>query len=105
MYLKNWLIVVTINECKSNLISSWKRKVRRFIDNEEDKIPAKNRDDELLNSIFLLPKKDRLIVHLYYYENYKVKEIANLLRIKETTVKQRLARSREKLKDILGEEI
>ncbi len=105
LYLKNWLIVVTINECKSNLISSWKRKVRRFIDNEEDKIPAKNRDDELLNSIFLLPKKDRLIVHLYYYENYKVKEIANLLRVKETTVKQRLARSREKLKDILGEEI
>lgn len=105
LYLKNWLIKVTINECKGNLISSWKRKVRSFIDDEEESIPSKNREDELINSIFLLPKKDRLIIHLYYYENYKIKEIANILRVKESTVKQRLARSRGKLKDILKEEI
>ena len=104
-YLKNWLIKVTINECKTNLLSYYKRKVRLFINNEEEQIKDKESSDELLNSLFLLPKQDRLIIHLYYYENYKVKEIASILRMKENNVKQRLHRDREKLKDILKEEL
>lgn len=103
-HIKNWLIRVTINECKTYLLSNWHKKVRPFVDNEENSIKDPVKDDETLNSVFLLPKKDRLIIHLYYYENYKVKEIASILKIKENTVKQRLARSREKLKDILREE-
>ncbi len=103
-YLKNWLIKVTINECKTNLFSYYKRKVRLFINNEEESIKANSHNNDVLHSIFLLPKQDRLIIHLYYYENYKVKEIANILNMKETTVKQRLFRNREKLKDILKEE-
>ena len=104
-YLKNWLIKVTINECKTNLLSYYKRKVRLFINNEEEQIKDKESEDEVLNSLFLLPKQDRLIIHLYYYENYKVKEIANILKMKENTVKQRLHRDREKLRDILKEEL
>ena len=73
------------------------------MNNEEDQIKDNTKNNEVLNSIFLLPKQDRLIIHLYYYENYKVKEIASILKMKENTVKQRLFRDREKLKDILRE--
>ena len=104
-YLKNWLIKVTINECKTNLLSYYKRKVRLFMNNEEDQIKDNTKNNEVLNSIFLLPKQDRLIIHLYYYENYKVKEIAKILNMKENAVKQRLFRDREKLRDILKEEL
>lgn len=104
-YLKNWLIKVTINECKTNLLSFYKRKVRLFINNEEESIKDNTKNKEVMNSIFLLPKQDRLIIHLYYYENYKVKEIAKILNMKENAVKQRLFRDREKLRDILKEEL
>ena len=102
-YLKNWLIKVTINECKTNLLSFYKRKVRLFINDEEESIKDNTKNKEVMNSIFLLPKQDRLIIHLYYYENYKVKEIASILKMKENAVKQRLFRDREKLKNILRE--
>lgn len=104
-YLKNWLIKVTINECKTNLLSFYKRKVRLFINDEEESIKDNTKNKEVMNSIFLLPKQDRLIIHLYYYENYKVKEIAKILNMKENAVKQRLFRDREKLRDILKEEL
>ena len=104
-YLKNWLIKVTINECKTNLLSFYKRKVRLFINDEEESIKDNTKNKEVMNSIFLLPKQDRLIIHLYYYENYKVKEIASILNMKENAVKQRLFRDREKLRDILKEEL
>ncbi len=104
-YLKNWLIKVTINECKTNLLSFYKRKVRLFRNDEEERIKDNTKDNEVLNSLFLLPKQDRLIIHLYYYENYKVKEIAKILNMKENAVKQRLFRDREKLRDILKEEL
>lgn len=51
-----------------------------------------------------LSKKDRAIVHLFYYEDMSVKDIANLLKIKESTVKTRLHRARLKLKNLLGDE-
>lgn len=51
-----------------------------------------------------LPEKYRTIIHLYYYEDYKCKEIAKILGISENTVISRLARGREKLKKLLEEE-
>ena len=45
-----------------------------------------------------LPEKYRTIIHLYYYEEYSQKEIADMLYMKENTVASRLARGREKLK-------
>ena len=49
-------------------------------------------------SVQKLPIKYKTIVHLYYYENYKIKEISQILKMKENTVKSYLARAREKLK-------
>ena len=47
-----------------------------------------------------LSGKYRMILHLYYYEEYSIREIAELLHIKENTVDSRLSRGREKLKQI-----
>ena len=50
-------------------------------------------DDSLLTEIFKLPKKNRIIIHLYYYENYDVKEIAKLLKMTESNVKVKVKRN------------
>lgn len=52
----------------------------------------------LLAEVLRLPKKCRIIIHLFYYEDYSIKEIARLLDIKENTVKSQLNRGRNILK-------
>ena len=39
-----------------------------------------------------LPEKYRIVIHLFYYEDYSVREIAGILRITEANVKVRLSR-------------
>ena len=52
-----------------------------------------------------LPPKYRLVIHLYYFEERTVAEIARLTDQKETTVKSQMHRARDMLKDIIGEEL
>ena len=104
-HLKRWLIKVSINECKTLSVSFWKKKVSFFKQNEESNIRQTELNDNLLESISKLPKTDRLIIHLYYYENYKVEEIASILKKSNTAIKTRLHRARLSLKDILKEDL
>ena len=62
-------------------------------------------ESELFERVMALPKKYRLTVYLYYYEGYSIKEIANLLRLPVPTVGTRLSRGRERLRQILKEDV
>lgn len=92
---KAWLIRVTIN-CSKNLLNS------KFFKNTselKEDIPFETEEKHnIYYSVQKLPIKYKTIVHLYYYENYKIKEISQILKMKENTVKSYLARAREKLK-------
>ncbi|MDD2435566.1 MAG: sigma-70 family RNA polymerase sigma factor [Bacilli bacterium] len=103
-YMKKWLIRVAVNECKTLFLSAWKRKILPFTGKEENIFYQENKNDDLLEEVFELPKKYRIVVYLYYYENYKVKEISEILNITETTIQTQLFRAREKLKEILKED-
>ena len=46
-------------------------------------------------------KKVKIILILYYYDEFSTKEIAKILDIPQGTVKSRLARGRKQLKDLL----
>lgn len=95
---KAWLIRVTIN-CSKNLLNS------KFLKNtaelkEEIAFETKERHD-IYYAVQELPLKYRTVIHLHYYENYKISEISKILGMKENTVKSHLARAREKLKNML----
>lgn len=49
-----------------------------------------------------LPSKYRDVIYLYYYEGYKINEIAKILNKNENTIHTWMKRAREKLKDIIG---
>ena len=51
-----------------------------------------------------LPNNQRAVIHLFYFEDLQINEIAKLLGIKESTVKARLSRARQKLKAKLGDD-
>ena len=59
----------------------------------------------LLSAVQALPETYSSVIHLYYYEGYSIKEIANLLGLPAATVGTRLARGRERLRQSLKEEI
>ena len=101
-HLKAWLIRVSINLCKNHLRSA---KVRKFVPLEED-IPFfdQQESNDLLKVVFTLPEKYRVPIHLFYYEDYSIKEISDILDMPEATVKIRLKRGREKLSKVLNKE-
>lgn len=104
-YLRNWLVRVTINEAKRLLLSPWRRRTAPLEEVEGFAAEAFQLPEEsaLFLAVLALPQKYRIVVHLYYYEEYSVKEIAALLSAKETTVQTRLMRARAKLKKALKE--
>lgn len=102
--IKRWLVTVTINECKTYLLSTWKRKIFYLTEKEENILSQQtNSSDNLLEQILKLPKKYRTIIFLYYYEGYKIKEISKILKMSETNIQTILSRARKKLKEIIKE--
>ena len=97
-HIKAWLIRVTINIAKSTCTSFWHRN-RVPYEDYMDEIPFEDESDrDLMEAVLSLPDKYRIIVHLYYYEGYKTREIADTLKLSENTVKTRLLQSRKLLK-------
>ena len=53
--------------------------------------------------VMKLPERYRMVIHLFYYEEYSIHEIAELLKLSESNVKVRLSRGRKLLKKIIQE--
>lgn len=105
-HMKNYLIKATINNCKHMFTAPWRKNVvllEEYKDESYYTMDNWNEHYEVLKAVMSLPDKYRLVVHLYYYEGYSVKEISGLISEKETTVQTRLMRARNKLKTLLQE--
>ena len=61
-------------------------------------------DGALFDEVMRLPQKYRIAIHLFYFEEYAVQEIAQILRCREGTVKSQLSRGRKLLKNMLMED-
>ena len=104
-HLDKWLTVVCVNESK-NYIKSPFRKNTVLLDEAKDLYTFDTVNDyDIFKSVISLPKKERTVIHLFYYEDLPVKEIAKMLKIKESAVKTRLSRGRKHLKEMLGDEL
>lgn len=107
-HLKAWLIRVTINRVKSHLRSFHVKKraviEENFVQSGED-IEEAEELHIIREAVMALPENYRIVIILYYYCGYSCAEIADILKMKEPTVKTRLKRARDKLKIQLREEI
>lgn len=103
-HIDKWLTLVCINESK-NYIKSPFRKRNVSLDEFSETYTFKEDDSyDLFNAVMSLPKKERIVIHLFYYEDMTIKDISSILKTKESAVKTRLHRARKKLKEILGDE-
>lgn len=100
---KYWLIRVAINECNSLWRNPWKKRTSFLEELEQEPSFSTPEKSDLYYAVKELPIKYRQIVHLYYFEDYSVKEIADIMKLSETAVQTRLLRARQKLKENLKE--
>lgn len=103
-HVRAWLIRVAINKAKNLTLSFWRRK-RMPLEEYMESLTFDTPESEcLFETVMKLPEKYRLVIHLYYYEDYSVRDIAEILHTSESNVKVRLNRGRRLLKDVLQEE-
>lgn len=99
---KAWFLRVTIN-CSINLATSAYKRYHAAFTDELMAVTAGEggvfvEDDFALNLIMQLPQKYRQALHLFYYEELSVSEIAAVMGNREGTVKSLLHRGRAKLR-------
>ena len=101
-YFRSWLVRILINECKQTL----KTKSRTELLSDMQLPEISSRDNPYLSveigqAINSLPQKIRLVVIMFYVEDYSIKEIKRVINIPEGTVKSRLNKGRALLKEML----
>ena len=97
-----WLTKVTVNCCKNLCFSYARRNTRELTETDAVQQPEER---GLTETLLSLPKDYRIVVYLFYYEEYSTKEIAKLLRVSQSTVTTRLHRARQQLRELLKEEL
>ncbi len=106
---KAWFLRVTMNCCKNFWKSPWTRR-RVALEREEMEqggLSCELDDDSaaLVDAVKQLSKKYRIVIHLFYYEELSIEEIAKLTNAKASTVRTRLTRARRQLRSLLKEEL
>nr|WP_265397084.1 sigma-70 family RNA polymerase sigma factor [Leptospira levettii] len=98
-----------VNKKKSHLITDWTEDVSTVADKSKPSVAEildKEETHHTLHSLIAkLPKSYQLPIHLHYFENKPLKEIANDLNIKLNTIKSHISRGKELLRKWWSHEI
>lgn len=101
-HIRNWLVRVTINECKKVLRSPWHR--RESLEGHLPKVDFSGQlHSDLYYAVMELPLHYRVPLYLHYYEGYSTEEISHVLSLPKSTVCTRLHRARMLLQKELKE--
>lgn len=99
---KKWIIKILINKC-NNIYLQRKEKSIPFDEVSENLIQSENdyNNLEMEDILKYLTEEEKMIITLYYLEDYKSKEISWILDMNENTVKTKISRAKSKLKQKL----
>ena len=103
-HIRAWLIRVAINKAKNINLSFWRQKgvpLEEYMETLTFETPEAQ---ILFTEVMKLPEKYRIVIHLFYYEDYTIREIAKIMNVTESNVKVRLTRGRRLLRNVLKEE-
>lgn len=103
---KAWLIKITVNCSKSLITTAWNRR-RSAQEQDENRGENDKRfseietKSEVYRAVLELPVKYRTVIHLFYYEDMTVAQIAKATGAGESAVKSQLSRARGMLRESL----
>lgn len=101
---RKWLIRVTVNAVNSLVTGSWNKRTVPL-----DEVCDSYTEDctdalDIQEALCRLPEKYRIPIHLFYFEDMTISQIAEVTDSTEGTVKSLLSRGRNKLKEMLKED-
>ena len=100
-HARAWLLRVAANCANDWFRAPWRRREGPL----SDALPAPEHESGgVVEAVLALPAKYRTAVHLYYYEELSVAEIAKITGKSESAVKSRLFRARAMLREALKED-
>ena len=102
--VKTWLTTIAINVCRNMLRSPWRRhtageEALAQLRTEDPALP----DPTVARAVMRLPREQRIAVILFYVQELKIREIAQVTGVPTATVSSRLNRARSKLRAELKE--
>ena len=100
-HLKAWLIRVTVNQSNNLFRSAWRRLTAPLEEGLARVQEVPEGDGRLEEALEKLSVNLRTVVHLHYYEEMSIGEIANAIGVRPDAVKMRLSRARKILKQQL----
>lgn len=108
MFVTAFNICKNVEDAKDVSKSFWHRNINKdkmSLENYIQTLPFETKEDSaLFEAVLNLPEKYRIVIHLFYYEDWSIREISQILHISESNVKTRLSRGRKLLKDVLKED-
>lgn len=102
-YFKTWVMRILINNCTRTYRRN-KKSVTLKENVEIEGYDTGRADVEFKEMLMSLPEDSRSIFQLYFGEQFTTKEIAEILSLKENTVKSRIHRGKEQLRMSLLQE-
>ena len=99
---KAWLLRTTVNQCRRVTSSSWRRKTVPLSERED--VPVQFREPEenqVWEALQSLTEDYRLPLYLFYFQGLSTQEIAKALAVRPGTVRMRLTRGRDRLREAL----
>lgn len=108
-YAKTWLVRIVMNECYKIA----RRKEREYATDQSVVLKKQEKSEvnewkleqsDVYQAMLTLEQRQRIVVELFYVEEYSLKEIAQILAVPTGTVKSRLNRGRKQLRKWFEEE-
>lgn len=111
-YEKAWLIHVTLNACRKVWRSAWYKHSIPFLSviekgtesGLEENIIYQEEGREIIAAVLKLPRKYREVIHLFYFQELSINEIAGITGRKVNTITSQMTRGRELLRKTLKED-
>lgn len=99
---KAWLLRTTVNLSRRVTASTWRKKTVPLEEREDAPVEfAAPEENALWTALRTLEEDYRLPIYLYYFEELSTEHIARALALRPGTVRMRLSRGREKLRELL----
>lgn len=101
---KSWLTQIAVNTCRDYRRSAWFRHVDRATaveDVPQSAEPPNLDGDDLMQAILRLPAKYREVILLYFYQDLKYEDIAQIIGVSKSTVHSRIKKAARKLREAL----
>lgn len=101
---KTWLTRIAIRVCISIRRSTWMRHVdrNRALDSlDAGQTPFEAADDTVVRAVMALPRRQRTVILLYFYQGFRIPEIARMLSLPVSTVSSQFQRGKQRLREAL----